>query len=183
MKLSGSRSIACRICAKASSFRPISCKYSPYQLRAMASLRVEFQGFSVLRFDGWPVPVVELDNARQRQVGFPERIINFQRPGGCRFRLREDLLWRHVATPGLTQGDIRVGEACISQSIVRVFLNRLLEVRDAFPRIAFAIIVPLEEIFVRFGVDGASARQVDFLRWRQLRFDLIRDGVGSLALK
>ena len=63
-----------------------------------------------------------------------------------------------------------------------VLLNRLLEVGDAFPLIKFAIasIVTLEVAFVRLRVDGASARQVDSLRWRELRFDLIRDGVVSL---
>ncbi|PYU65034.1 MAG: hypothetical protein DMG56_04650 [Acidobacteria bacterium] len=45
------------------------------------------------------------------------------------------------------------------------------------------IIVTLEIVLVRFGVDGAGARQADLLWRRQLRFDLIRDSVGNLALK
>src|SRR5258708_14465839 len=100
---------------------------------------VEFQGPPVFLFGALPVPVVELDNVRERRMRLTERFVNCHSLAGCPFRLGKDLLWGQASGPTLAQGDITLGEARISRSIVRTLLNCALEVRDAFPRIAFTL--------------------------------------------
>src|SRR5690242_19189083 len=91
-------------------------------------------------------------------MGFGQRVINFQ-------GLQRGLLgpWKGLLWGNETEGHkavVGIGQTGISQSVIRVFLNRLLKVLDALVQSFLASLVPPETAFqivlIGFGTGGVA---------------------------
>src|SRR6266850_4646122 len=87
-----------------------------------------------------PVPVVLSFDPRQRGMRFGECVVYLQRFHGCRFRLGVRSLWRKETK--ITQNGVAVCQAGISQSVLLIDSNRLLEILKSFFEFFFGPLIP-----------------------------------------
>ena len=157
-------------------------------------IRVQLDGSPELAPGCLPVPEVIKVEQPQRRVRLAQRVVEFD---GLRRRfrgLRRGLRARYQAVP--SEGVVRVGQPGISRGIVRVFLNRLLEIADGFPEIVgralVQVVAPLQVELVAFSVSRVVPDELLLLfagqpqpkLTRNLPRDLLLDGehVRDLAL-
>src|ERR1043166_9334776 len=77
-------------------------------------------------FGAGPVPVVLSFYPRQRGMRFGKCVVYLQGHEGCRFRFGVCGLWRKETK--ITQNGVAVCQACISQGVVVIDSDRLLEI-------------------------------------------------------
>jgi hypothetical protein len=88
----------------------------------------------------WPVPVVLRFDPGQRSVSFGHLIVNLQRFDCRRPRFWVRSLWRKETK--IAKDSVAVGQTCISQGVVLININRLLEVLNSFLQLSLSPLVP-----------------------------------------
>src|ERR1700736_804873 len=111
--------------------RPVPSSEGLLELRVMLVchriIRIRCESTAEFLFRSNPVPVVEKETHRECIVGLRKRSIYLKGRAGHRLRFREGFARRYVLAPDESHGD-----ACISERIVVVSLNRLLKVINGF---------------------------------------------------
>src|SRR5688500_5680992 len=137
----------------------------------VCSSDLQFDGPPVLLLRARPVPLVGGFNEAQRSVGFGESLIQRQSLHGSLLRLGISLFRRKPAI--VTEEAVRVGQTNIGQGVRRIFLDRLVEIADAFVQTLNRSLVPevtplqielvsigvLGEVFSKQLLFGATERQ------------------------
>ena len=137
---------------------------------------VEFDGPFRLPFGAVPVPVVPKVHERQRGMRLGERVVEFQRPDGGRFGLRQEVSGTLVACD--RHRAVRFGQALVGQGIVLIERHRLSEQVDArldFRRGQLVEVITSEQVKL-VGLDVVGLAPVQTLLRRAVEPQ--RQGVG-----
>ena len=117
-------------------------------------IRIQFHCAVIFSFGGSKIVIVVLDDLAQRSVRFRKFVVESERLQCRLLCFRHQLLRRLVRVS--SQQRICVSQTRVSQRIVRILLDRLLEKRNRLLKIRGCAFVPVEAAFqielIRFGV-------------------------------
>ena len=116
-------------------------------------------------------------------MGIGVLIIDRQRPIGCFLRFRCRVIGRHVPIDLI---DVVVRQAVVHQAVVRVDLDGLMEIIEAFGKSVFCkfvrVISAFEIKLIGFGIPGRTLRQILLILCRKLRPQPLRNLPGNVVL-
>src|SRR6185295_7435708 len=102
---------------------------------------IEFQGPLERAFSVGQVPVIILQNGRQRGVGFPQRIVEFDRLQGGALSFGTGARWRCVSPNSKLV--IGVGQASPDQGVRWLLVEGLVKKCEALPKTIFGSLIPV----------------------------------------
>src|SRR5260370_38026818 len=105
---------------------------------------IEFDGPPELALCAGPVPVECKLGPRQRAVYFSELVIQFERLHRCRLGGLQRFSGGQRAEQVSTQQAIAVGDSGVRQRVLRIQVNRLMEVFNPLSQTGFGPLVPVK---------------------------------------